>query len=48
MLYNPLLQLFLRSCAVSSAYQMWRKNYKGAKEIDYFATSEPYMSPTVH
>lgn len=45
MLYNPLLQLFLKSCATWFVYQTWRKNLKKA---EYFSTTEPYMSLTLH
>lgn len=48
MLYNPLLQLFLKSCAACSVYQMWGDNSKDLKKAEYFSTTEPYMNLTVH
>lgn len=48
MLYNPFLQLFLKSGAPCSVYQMWRENSKDLKKAEYISTTEPYMSLTVH
>lgn len=47
MLYKPLLRLFLKS-ALGSVYQMWGKNSKDLKKAQYFPTTEPYMTLTVH
>lgn len=49
MLYNPLLQLFFKSRAACSVYQMWRENSKDLKKAEFFfSTTEPCMNLTVH
>lgn len=49
MLYNPLLQLFLKSCAACSVYEMWKEyGERGALLFFFFFPVEPYMNLTVH